>query len=192
MQSRGSNLRERADRRTRLAEELQILRSTYEQRRAEIAQREAQLRERREREAQQSKQALSYKARLNELLLQQRSVEETVIERHRVAVQDVLIDYHLRPRISRVEEERAQELRDLIDRMGEINLTAIDEYNELSKRHGFLLVQKADLEKALAQLEEAIVLINKTSRQRFQQVFDLVNHKFQEIFPRCLDRKSVV
>jgi chromosome segregation protein len=69
--------------------------------------------------------------------------------------------------------------------MGEINLTAIDEYNELSKRHGFLLLQKADLEKALAQLEEAIVLINKTSRQRFQQVFDLVNHKFQEIFPRC-------
>ncbi|MFO0573088.1 MAG: chromosome segregation protein SMC [Polyangia bacterium] len=185
VQSRGSNLRERADRRTRLAEELQILRSTYEQRRAEIAQREAQLRERREREAQQSKQALSYKSRLNELLLQQRSVEETVIERHRLAVQDVLIDYHLRPRISRVEEDRAQELRDLIDRMGEINLTAIDEYNELSKRHGFLLVQKADLEKALAQLEEAIVLINKTSRQRFQQVFDLVNHKFQEIFPRC-------
>lgn len=185
VQSRGTNLRERADSRTRLAEELQVLRSTYEQRRAEIAQREASLRERREREAQQSKQALSYKARLNELLLQQRSVEETVIERHRVAVQDVLIDYHLRPRISRADEDRAQELRDLIDRMGEINLTAIEEYNDLSKRHGFLLAQKADLEKALAQLEEAIVLINKTSRQRFQQVFELVNNKFQEIFPRC-------
>lgn len=185
VQSRGSSLLARAEHRTRSAEELQILRSTYEQRRSEIALREASLRERREREAQQSKQALNYKARLNELQLSLRSVEETVIERHRVAVQDVLIDYHLRPRVGKVEEERAQELRELIDRMGEINLTAIEEYNELGKRHAFLLTQKADLEKALAQLEEAIVLINKTSRQRFQQVFDLVNAKFQEIFPRC-------
>ena len=37
----------------------------------------------------------------------------------------------------------------------------------------------------LAQLDQAIVLINKTSRQRFREVFELINVKFQELFPRC-------
>ena len=69
--------------------------------------------------------------------------------------------------------------------MGEINLTAIDEWNELSKRHGFLVAQKTDLKPRIGQLEQAIVLINKTSRQRFQQVFELVNTKFQELSLRC-------
>ena len=94
-------------------------------------------------------------------------------------------EYHLRPQVQKADEQRAVELRDLIDRMGEINLTAIDDYNELLKRHGFLIAQKTDLETALSQLDQAIVLINKTSRQRFREVFDLINTKFQEIFPRC-------
>src|SRR5581483_9879548 len=94
-------------------------------------------------------------------------------------------DHHLRPLAGENEDRRAKELRDLIDRMGEINLNAIEEYNALEVRFTFLSGQKGDLEKALAQLEEAIDRINKTSRKRFREVFDLVNVKFQEIFPRC-------
>jgi chromosome segregation protein len=183
--SRGSTITEHADRRSILGEELQVLRNAYEQKRGALATREMELRERRDRENRQGKEALAHKARLSELTVQQRALEESIIERHRVRVEDIVIDYHLRPQVSRAEEERAAELRELIDRMGEINLTAIDEWNELSKRYNFLVSQKTDLETALGQLEQAIVLINKTSRQRFQQVYDLVNTKFQELFPRC-------
>ena len=60
---------------------------------------------------------------------------------------------------------RIDELRGLIERMGEINLDAIDEYDELEKRYTFSSTQKADLEKALAQLEKAIQQINATSKK---------------------------
>ena len=182
---RGSTITEQAERRSILAEELQVLRNAYEQKRGALSSREMELRERRDRENRQGKEALSHKARLSELEVQKRALEESIIERHRVRVEDIISDYHLRPQVSRADEERAAELRELIDRMGEINLTAIEEWNELSKRHNFIVTQKTDLETAIGQLEQAIVLINKTSRQRFQQVYDLVNGKFQELFPRC-------
>jgi len=183
--SRGSELLARAQRRQQLAEELQVLRGRYEERRQSIAGREAELRDRRERESSQAKQALALRSRLGELELGLRHAEETAIERHRVSIAEIVIDYHLRPRVGPAEEERASELRDLIDRMGEINLTAIDEFREVEKRYNFLVAQKTDLETAVKQLEQAIALINKTSRQRFREVFDLINAKFQEIFPRC-------
>jgi chromosome segregation protein len=185
VQSRGSTLLERAQRRQQLAEQLQKLRGAYEERRQSIVAREVELRNRRDRESAQVKQALSLQSRYNELTVARNHVEESAIERHRVAIGDVVVDYHLRPLVSTVEEERAAELRELIERMGEINLTAIDEYREVEKRHSFLVSQKKDLETAVGQLEQAIHLINRTSRQRFREVFDLINAKFQEIFPRC-------
>lgn len=183
--SRGSDLLQRAQRRQQLAEELQVLRNRYEERRQSIASRESDLRERRDRESSQVKQALKLRTRLSELELARQHAEESAQERHRVALGDVVTDYHLRPLITPADEERAQELRELIDRMGEINLTAIEEYKEVEKRYSFLVAQKTDLETAVGQLEQAISLINKTSRQRFREVFDLINSKFQEIFPRC-------
>jgi len=185
VESRGSGLVERAQRRQRLAEELMVMRNAYEARRASISEREAVLRERREKESSAVKEALKLRGRLSELQLAKKHAEEAAAERHRVVLAEVLHDYHLRPPVSKVEEERARELKDLIDRMGEINLTAIEEYEALSERHRFLVSQKADLETAVGQLEQAIVLINETSRQRFREVFDLVNAKFQELFPRC-------
>ena len=68
--------------------------------------------------------------------------------------------------------------------MGEINLTAIEESEELQKRFDFLTAQKADLESAIDQLETAIEKINRASRKRFRETFDAVNAKFQEVFPR--------
>jgi chromosome segregation protein len=121
---------------------------------------------------------------LRELGMNRTHLEEQIEERYRVRVVDQLIDFHLRPPVGEVEEERLAELRDLIERMGEINLTAIDEYKALEQRYQFLVAQKGDLESALAQLEEAIAQINRTSRKRFEDVFELVNRKFQEVFPR--------
>jgi chromosome segregation protein len=91
----------------------------------------------------------------------------------------------LRPLFGDGEDERAKELRGLIERMGEINLHAIEEYEALDRRYQFLTAQKGDLEQALGQLDEAIARINKTSEQRFREVFELVNARFQEVFPRC-------
>jgi len=57
-------------------------------------------------------------------------------------------------------------------------------HEELSERLRFLSEQKDDLEGTLASLREAIARINRTSRQRFRETFDLVSKHFSENFPR--------
>ena len=84
-------------------------------------------------------------------------------------------------------EERRNELKQYqrkLDALGEVNLAAIDEHEELGERFRFLTEQKADLEETLASLREAIARINRTSRKRFREAFDAVNARFQENFPR--------
>jgi chromosome segregation protein len=87
--------------------------------------------------------------------------------------------------IGETEESRLGELRELIDRMGtDINLTAIEEFAEVSQRFEFLSAQKIDLERAVDQLQRAIDKINRTSRRLFKDTFAAVNATFKEVFPR--------
>ena len=68
--------------------------------------------------------------------------------------------------------------------MGEVNLAAIGEYEELSQRFGFMNQQKADLEKSIADLQQTIVKLNRICRLRFRESFETINEKFELIFPR--------
>jgi chromosome segregation protein len=123
--------------------------------------------------------------RLGQIRMTKQVVNDGVEERYQINVPDVLFDYHQRPPITEVEEARLTELKDLIDRMGtDINLTAIEEFSEVSQRFEFLSAQKIDLERAVDQLQRAIDKINKTSRKLFKDTFNAVNATFKEVFPR--------
>ncbi len=80
--------------------------------------------------------------------------------------------------------ERLTEIRQKLDSLGEVNLGAIEEHEELRERFEFLTEQKDDLERTMASLREAISKINRTSRKLFRETFDAVNEKFQVLFPR--------
>ncbi|MCB0405029.1 MAG: AAA family ATPase, partial [Bdellovibrionales bacterium] len=80
-------------------------------------------------------------------------------------------------------EEHVENLRAKIGRYGEVNLTAIHEFEEVQKRHDFLNTQKADLENSIRILEQAIKRIDETTERRFRETFEGVNEKFQEVFP---------
>ena len=71
-----------------------------------------------------------------------------------------------------------------IQRLGPINLAAIDEYGVESERKQYLDKQNDELEEALTTLEGAIRKIDKETRARFKETFDLVNISFQESFPK--------
>jgi len=81
-------------------------------------------------------------------------------------------------------EERLVEARGKLESLGEVNLGAIEEHEELRERFDFLSEQKDDLERTMASLREAIGRINRTSRKRFRETFDAVNERFQVLFPR--------
>jgi len=76
------------------------------------------------------------------------------------------------------------ELRGRLERMGEVNLAAIGEYEELTTRFKFMNQQKEDLEKSIADLQQTIVKLNRVCRLRFKESFEAINEKFEVIFPR--------
>ena len=75
-------------------------------------------------------------------------------------------------------------IRTKIQRLGAINLAAIEEYDTQSERKVYLDQQNADLSEALETLESAIRKIDKDTRGRFRDTFEQVNLRIQEMFPR--------
>jgi chromosome segregation protein len=86
------------------------------------------------------------------------------------------------PRVERQTELEA--LRGKLQALGEVNLGAIEEHEELSERFRFLSEQRADLDATLASLQDAIARINRVSRRRFRETFEEVSKRFSENFPR--------
>jgi len=70
-----------------------------------------------------------------------------------------------------------------MERLGPINLAAIDEYETLSERDAYLAQQHADLTEATSILEGAISKIDKSTRSMFKDTFHAVNKTFSELFP---------
>ncbi len=71
-----------------------------------------------------------------------------------------------------------------VQRLGAINLAAIDEYKQQSERKVYLDSQNEDLERALVTLENAIRKIDKETRTRFKETFDKINAGLQDLFPK--------
>jgi chromosome segregation protein len=79
-------------------------------------------------------------------------------------------------------EEAIEELKRKIDRLGPVNMMAIEQYDELEVRHGFLTSQRKDLIDSIAATGEAIKKIDQTTRERFREAFEAINLYFQEMF----------
>ncbi|MCK4841103.1 MAG: chromosome segregation protein SMC [Methylococcales bacterium] len=79
---------------------------------------------------------------------------------------------------------RVEQFTRKIERLGSINLTAIEEYKSQSERMNFLDEQHDDLISALNTLDEAISKIDKESRLRFKETFDKINQGLQNKFPK--------
>jgi chromosome segregation protein len=79
-------------------------------------------------------------------------------------------------------EEAIAELREKIERMGPVNMMAIEQSKELEERHLFLSSQRQDLIDSIAQTNEAISKIDETTHARFLEAFAAINTNFQGMF----------
>ena len=75
-----------------------------------------------------------------------------------------------------------EELQGKIERLGNVNLEAIKEHDELEIRETFIINQKEDLENSKNALENLIKKINHTSRELFEKVFNDIRQNFQIMF----------
>ncbi len=80
--------------------------------------------------------------------------------------------------------EQLAEVEQKIQKLGPINLAAIDEYAEQLQRKEYLDEQFTDITQALETLEEAIRKIDRETRTMFSDTFEAVNEKLQELFPK--------
>ena len=82
-------------------------------------------------------------------------------------------------------DEMVADLRAKIDKMGAVNMMAIDQFDDLESRHTFLTAQRKDLVDAIASTGEAIKKIDKTTRERFREAFAIINSNFEGTFTTC-------
>ena len=125
--------------------------------------------------------------------LEQARLEERALEVRINEIEDRLgeTDHELKTLVHELpqdatEESRREQLEKIrsgIQRLGPINLAAIDEFTQLSERKQYLDQQLDDLTKALETLQGAIHKIDRETRTRFRATFDKVNNGLQTMFP---------
>jgi chromosome segregation protein len=81
-------------------------------------------------------------------------------------------------------QQRVEQLAGRVQRLGAINLAAIEEFKEQSERMEYLDRQHEDVTKSLDTLEEAMRKIDRETRTRFKETFDKVDAGFKELFPK--------
>jgi chromosome segregation protein len=79
-------------------------------------------------------------------------------------------------------DEMVADLRTKVERMGAVNILAIDQFDDLEARHAFLTTQRKDLVDSIAATNEAIRKIDKTTRERFREAFTVINENFERTF----------
>lgn len=118
--------------------------------------------------------------------------QETKVRRQTLEEQIVEAHFELKTLIDEMPEEaneeawqsRVEELERKINRLGAINLAAIEEFEQQSERKQYLDKQHEDIMEALRTLEDAIAKIDKETRTRFKETFDKVNDGMKQLFPR--------
>ena len=78
--------------------------------------------------------------------------------------------------------KESREIRNRLRELGDVNVGAIREYEQVSERYGFLTEQRADITQAMDELKAIISDMEKTIKSRFKENFDQVVVNFEEIF----------
>ncbi|MBI1748910.1 MAG: chromosome segregation protein SMC [Acidobacteria bacterium] len=74
------------------------------------------------------------------------------------------------------------EVKEKVETYGAINMTALEEFQQLEERHNFLLAQQADIQSAIEATQAALTEINRRSTEQFKETFDAINQNFKELF----------
>ncbi|MDD5343720.1 MAG: chromosome segregation protein SMC [Smithella sp.] len=118
-----------------------------------------------------------------EVALNGENLRKIIAEKHDLDLKSMVGGF------TKIEEEKLTELialleknKQIIDEFGEVNLLALNEFEELDKRYNFLSAQISDLNTSLNVLQRTITRINKISRARFGETFEAVNACFKDVF----------
>ncbi len=123
--------------------------------------------------------------KLEQSRMQESRLLEQIQERYQLDLDSVAQQYTFEPDGEKEAQylRDVEDLRDKVKRIGEVNLSAIQEYDEVKERYEFLSKQHADLLEAKDNLRKVIERINRICSRRFKDTFEQVNERFQKVFP---------
>ena len=148
----------------------------------EKQQTEELIRVKRAEKAQVEEKTNELKIELSQLEVRQQDLVERVRDELQIELAEAYKDYTDQQVDWEGIREEIAELRGKIERLGNVNVDAIEEQQALESRHEFLSTQVQDLNSSRAQLQQLINRLNKKSRERFQETFEEIRGHFQEIF----------
>jgi chromosome segregation protein len=167
---------------------LAAARDVMDEARAAQAQRETTLKTLRSNVTLAAERLAAHELALEKLALQKEHLVAGIRDKFRgIDLLRVVGDYHMLPSPDEDHVQRMAELDHLIGRMGYVNLEATREHAEEKERLVRFTAQKADLEKAVADLKLAIAKMNRESKHRFRETFEAVNARFKVLFPRMFN-----
>ncbi len=120
---------------------------------------------------------------LDQARMKEQYLVSHIQERYILNLQDIAERYRDREGDVGEAEKSLKDLREKVSKIGDVNLSAIEEYEEVSKRFEFLSKQQTDLIEAKEQLKKVIDRINRICSRRFKETFDQVNERFTKVFP---------
>jgi len=167
-----------------LREELERLKNLREAGSAARSEREQGLKAARIERDRLAADANEAKVNHSELEIELRHLGDQVDERFQMTLEEVELQHGQGEPPTEEDREHLLEIRGRIEKMGEVNLTAIDEYEENKQRYDFLTAQREDLEKTIDSLRRAIQKMNREARDRFRTTFAMLQEKFEAMFPR--------
>lgn len=84
-------------------------------------------------------------------------------------------------------EKSIDNLKGKLASLGNVNLAAIEEYQELKERYDFLSTQRTDLTESLDSLYATIQKLDNTTETRFMEAFNTINRSFKDVFQKLFE-----
>jgi chromosome segregation protein len=165
------------------AEQLAEVRDKFEQMHAEVRLAETGLSETHQNYNKLQSRMNEAQLRLEQVKMKEQYLIDQINERYMLQLSEIAANYaEVEIDLSSMESE-VNDLKSKLNKIGEVNLSSIEEYNDLKSRHDFLDQQYKDLIEAKEQLKKVIDRINRICSRRFKETFEQVNERFTKVFP---------
>jgi chromosome segregation protein len=166
-----------------LAQQLAAARDIFEQMQSEVRTRETEMNETHHAYHQLQSRMNEASLRLEQVRMKEQYLVDQMNERYMVDLRLSASEYACGEIDLGAMESEVNDLKSKLNKIGDVNLAAIEEYEDLRVRHGFLDQQYKDLIEAKEQLKKVIDRINRICSRRFKETFEQVNERFTKVFP---------
>lgn len=166
-----NNLKELEIRKTTIADEIEKIKNDIERLNHLLKENKELLDENLQKKQEIDLKINTYSTRIEDLMARLKNDWQTEYESVKDKVENIEVDL-----------ERINFLRKRIENMGDVNMTAPQEYEALIAKYNTINSQIEDLNKAKSDLKTAITRINETTIENFKKTFDKVQSYFKQIY----------